>query len=74
MNWLLDTNACICYLNGRSTALKEKLESIDPSQLCVSSVVKAELFFGAARSRDPESTRSLQEFFLSRFRSLAFDD
>jgi len=74
MTWSLDTNACICYLNRRSPALKKKLESVDPSLVSVTSVVKAELFFGAARSRDPVATRAHQEFFLSQFRSLAFDD
>ena len=37
-------------------------------------MVKAELFFGAARCRDPGSTLADQKRFLSRFRSLPFDD
>jgi tRNA(fMet)-specific endonuclease VapC len=74
MNWLLDTNACIRYLNGRSPALKAKLEAVPATQLCVCSVVKAELYFGAARSRDPDKTIADQRVFLSRFRSLPFDD
>ena len=47
MTWLLDTNACIRYLNGRSPNLRAKLDAADPSEICVCSVVKAELFFGA---------------------------
>ena len=72
--WLLDTNVCIRYLNKRSPAVRQKLGSVAPSQICVASVVKAELYFGAARSKDPTATRSKQDFFLSRFHSLAFDD
>src|SRR3989304_605537 len=74
MTWLLDTNACICYLNGRSSALKAKLDATDPEQVRVCSVVKAELFFGAAQCREPEETLADQRLFLTRFRSLAFDD
>jgi tRNA(fMet)-specific endonuclease VapC len=74
MSWLLDTNACIRYLNGRSPELKARLESTDPSTLCTCSVVKAELYFGAAQSRNPAATLAAQQHFLGRFRSLSFDD
>jgi tRNA(fMet)-specific endonuclease VapC len=56
MSWLLDTNACIRYLNGRSPELRTKLDGIDPAQIFTCSVVKAELYFGAALSRDPIKT------------------
>jgi tRNA(fMet)-specific endonuclease VapC len=74
MTWLLDTNACIRYLNGRSPALRAKLDAADPAQILVCSVVKAELYFGAAQSRDPAKAVAQQRFFLSRFTSLPFDD
>jgi tRNA(fMet)-specific endonuclease VapC len=74
MTWLLDTNACIRYLNGRSPKLRAKLDASDPAQICVCSLVKAELFFGAALSNDPIKTLANQRMFLSRFTSLSFDD
>ena len=74
MTWMLDTNACIRYLNGRSPKLRAKFDATDPAQICVSSIVKAELFFGAAMSRDPAKTLANQRVFLSRFASIAFDD
>lgn len=74
MTWLLDANACIRYLNRRAPALKSKLDAADPTQILVCSVVKAEMLFGAARSRDPEKAMAEQRLFLSRFRSLPFDD
>lgn len=74
MKWLLDTNACIRYLNGQAPRLMQRLESIDPTEVAVCSIVKAELFFGARRSRDPIRTLALQHEFLDRFSSFAFDD
>lgn len=74
MTWLLDTNACIRYLNGRSQKLRGRLDASGPTQICVCSVVKAELFFGAALSKEPIKTLGHQRLFLSRFPSLPFDD
>ena len=74
MKWMLDTNACIRYLNGRSLPLKHRMDAAGAANLLVCSVVKAELFFGAARSNDPVTTRARQQHFLSRFLSLPFDD
>ena len=74
MTWLLDTNACIRYLNGRSPKLRARLDASDPAQIRACSVVKAELFFGAALSNDPAKTVANQRLFLSRFPSLPFDD
>ncbi len=74
MTWMLDTNACIRYLNGRAPHLKSRLEQTNPAEIALCSVVKAELFYGAARSYDPQKTRAQQEIFVSRFSSLPFDD
>jgi tRNA(fMet)-specific endonuclease VapC len=74
MKWLLDTNACIRYLNGRSPNLQVKFAVADPADICVCSIVKAELFFGAALTKDPVATLANQRLFLSRFESLPFDD
>jgi tRNA(fMet)-specific endonuclease VapC len=74
MTWLLDANACIRYLNRRSPCLKAKLDTADPAQILVCSVVKAEMYFGAARSRNPDRALAEQRLFFSRFRSLSFDD
>ena len=74
MKWLLDTNACIRYLNGRSANLRQRVDAANPADLVVCSVVKAELFFGAAKSIDPARTLQKQKYFLSRFASLPFDD
>src|SRR5687768_8336461 len=74
MKWMLDTNACIRYLNGRSLSLKTHVDRAGAANLVVCSVVKAELYYGAARSNDPARTISVQRHFLTRFLSLPFDD
>lgn len=74
MKYLLDTNTCICYLNGRSPRLKAKIVACPVADMAVCSVVKAELYFGAEKSRDPTKARVEQDAFLDRFTSLTFDD
>jgi len=49
--FLLDTNVCIRFLEGRSERLRQKFLSIPKSQKCLCSVIVAELLFGAAKSK-----------------------
>lgn len=72
--YLLDTNVCVRYLNGRSLAVKERLQATNVDEIYVCSIVKAELFYGAMRSNNPERTLAKQQQFLNLFVSLAFDD
>ena len=74
MTYLLDTNVCIAYLNGRSSNVVQRLRDVSPSEIAVCSVVKAELFFGAMRSRNPARTLARQRVFLDQFISFPFDD
>lgn len=74
MTYLLDTNTCIQFLNGRSEAVRRRIESLYPAELALCSVVKAELLYGAAKSaRAAENLARLHHFF-DRFVSLPFDD
>ncbi len=74
MKFLLDTNTCIIYMRGKNTTLKQKLESTAIKDIAVCSIVKAELFYGAMKSANPERNLTLQQQFLAQFISLAFDD
>ena len=74
MIYLLDTNACINYLNVRDSAVARKLATLQSTDVLVCSVVKAELFYGAMRTNNPTRTLAIQRQFLSRFVSLPFDD
>jgi tRNA(fMet)-specific endonuclease VapC len=72
--YLLDTNACIEYLNGRSHHFLQRLLTKMPEEIAVCSVVKAELHYGAERSRNPQEAFVRIEEFLAPYRSLPFDD
>jgi tRNA(fMet)-specific endonuclease VapC len=72
--YLLDTNTCIRYLNGRSPGVVSRLRSLPPAEIAVCSVVKAELYFGSLRSTDPDQILAAQQRFLNQFTSFPFDD
>ncbi len=72
--YLLDTNTCIRYLNGRAPAVRQRLAATHRDDIAVCSPVKAELFYGAARSQDPLRSLQRQLAFLNQFVSLPFDD
>lgn len=72
--FLLDTNTCIRFLNGRSESIRLRLEEVPPDRISLCSVVKAELFYGAAKSVDPSKTLNRTLRFAERFVSLPFDD
>ena len=72
--YLLDTNVCIGYLNGRSRRILERLLTKTPEQVVVCSVVKAELHYGAERSRNPHDAFARLAEFLAPYRSLPFND
>ncbi len=73
MKYLLDTNVCIRFLNGRSISIKEKIDSIDPSSIFISSVVRGELEYGARKRNKPEETMKTLQGFLSNFPDLPYD-
>jgi tRNA(fMet)-specific endonuclease VapC len=74
MTYLLDTNTCVRYLNKRSLAVINRLRNTPESEIALCSVVKAELYFGAMKSQNPEATIQGQRVFAERFISLPFDD
>ena len=74
MIYLLDTNACIRYLNGRAPRVRNRLQSLRPDDIALCSVVKAELFVGAGKSTAPTRTLARLNTFMAPFTSLPFDD
>ncbi len=74
VRYLLDTNVCVVYLNGRSLHVRQRLRAVDLEDVAVCSVVKAELFYGAWRSTNPQQALARQQRFLEAFGSLPFDD
>ncbi|MDR1513439.1 MAG: PIN domain-containing protein [Propionibacteriaceae bacterium] len=67
MRYHLDTNTCVDFLRGRSEPLRDRLRSQLPREVRIPSMVKAELLFGAARSRDPDGETAKVEAFLDAF-------
>jgi tRNA(fMet)-specific endonuclease VapC len=74
MRYLLDTNPCIRYLNGRAPLLSQKLATTPREEVAISIITKAELYYGSAKSQTPERSRQRQDAFLRRFVLLPFDD
>jgi tRNA(fMet)-specific endonuclease VapC len=74
MKYLLDTNTCIRFLNGRSEGIRRKLETISFGDAALCSIVRAELLYGALRSAQPEKNVERLAYFFKGFACLAFDD
>lgn len=72
--YLLDTNACIRVLNGQSASVVERLRRQTPHEICLCSIVKAELIYGAHRSARPAENMRLLGRFFEPYESLPFDD
>ena len=74
MTYLLDTDICIDFLRGSSTGVRDRLLACSPNEVCLCSVVKAELLFGAHNSQKVAANlRRLRDFFQP-FQSVFFDD
>jgi len=69
----LDTNICVYILNERPAHVAERFNKYATGDIGVSSVVVAELAFGAAKSRKPE-TRDRLEHFLLQLICVPFDE
>lgn len=74
MKYLLDTNACITCLRRKPSPVVARLRAQSPDDVALCSIVRAELLFGAERSRDPVNEHAVVERFLEPFLSLPFDD
>jgi tRNA(fMet)-specific endonuclease VapC len=72
--FLLDTNACIRILNGTSKKLVKQLARHDPSEILLASVVKAELWFGARKSRKVDQNLELLQRVFAPLAVAPFDD
>ncbi|MBW4649156.1 MAG: hypothetical protein KME06_10665 [Kastovskya adunca ATA6-11-RM4] len=42
MRYLLDTNVCVMYLNGRSVSVRDRLHSISLEEMAVCSIVRCQ--------------------------------
>ncbi len=49
MMWMLDTNTCSYVLRRHPLAVKARFDQVGPDHLAISTIVLAELLFGAAQ-------------------------
>jgi tRNA(fMet)-specific endonuclease VapC len=77
VNFLLDTNACIALINGKPSCVRRRFQTAIATggKVFVPSIVAFELWYGAAKSSQPEANRQrLGAFFAGPIAPLAFDD
>ena len=72
--YLLDSNNCIQFLNGKSIHIDRQLRGIKPSNIKLCSIVKAEMWYGASRSNNASATLARLETFFEPYESIPFDD
>jgi len=71
--YLLDTNACISYLNHADSTVREHMQEYKPEDIAICSVVEAELLFGVFKSSRPKQNMIKLKTFLNEFVSIPFD-
>jgi len=71
VRFLLDTNAVIAILKGDNSSLALRLRQHRPADICLSSIVTHELYFGAYKSGRVEA--NLARLRALRFEVLSFD-
>lgn len=73
MKYMLDTNICIYLIKGIMPRVLEKFATFNRADVCISSIVLAELEFGACKSANPAKNRSAFQTFLKGIEVLPFD-
>jgi len=73
VRYLLDTNVCVDYLTGRHPAVVERIQASAPENLRVSSVVVAELRYGADRSERPRANHARVDVLVEEIECVDFD-
>ena len=72
--YIVDSNTCIYFMNGKYPSVRDKFLSISPKDIKISSVVKGELLLGAFKSQTREQTTKKVEKFLKPFDVIDFTD
>jgi tRNA(fMet)-specific endonuclease VapC len=72
--YLIDTNICIYSIKNNPKVVVQKIKSIEPYQIKISSITVAELEFGAAKSKYFEKNKNTLIKFLSAFDIIPFTD
>lgn len=73
MKYFLDTNVCIDYLTGRYPSVVARIQESSPEAIRLSSIVVAELRYGADRSERPRANHSRVDTLVEEIECLDFD-
>lgn len=73
MRYMLDTNICIYAIKQKPEQVFQRLQKIDPQDVCVSSVTYAELVHGVEKSAAIEKNRVALSMLLANIEILDFD-
>ncbi|MGX5855416.1 type II toxin-antitoxin system tRNA(fMet)-specific endonuclease VapC [Dyadobacter jiangsuensis] len=73
MKYLLDTNIVAYIIKKRPVEVLHKLQSLDWTEIAISSIVVAELWYGVEKSQLKEQNKVALEAFLRPFIILDFD-
>lgn len=73
MGFLLDTNACVDYLTGRYPKVVARIQGSSPDDLLLSSVVVAELRYGADHSARRRTNHARIDALIEEIEALDFD-
>jgi tRNA(fMet)-specific endonuclease VapC len=72
MKVCLDTNIIVYYLKGMYPSVLTRLQTHRPDEILIPEIVRAELFFGAAKSQQKARTLERLNAFLKPFERLPF--
>ena len=73
MRYMLDTNICIYVIKHKPEKVFKKLQEVDPSDVCISSVTYAELVHGVEKSAAVDKNRLALAMLLANIEILDFD-
>ena len=73
MRYMLDTNICIYAIKHKPERVFQKLQEVDPEDVCVSSVTYAELVHGVEKSAAVEKNRLALSMLLANIEIKNFD-
>ena len=73
MRYMLDTNICIYVIKHKPVTVFQKLQNINPEDVCISSVTYAKLVHGVEKSAAVEKNRLALSMLLANMEILDFD-
>jgi tRNA(fMet)-specific endonuclease VapC len=74
MRFLLDTNTCIYIIKRKPPKVLEKFQTLDISEVGISSITVAELEYGVYKSQRQEQNRAALSQFLIPLEIIPFDE